>query len=383
MPTAFNASTTAGSLGNDDAGKYALKLAALAKLGEGQAAPSLAVMEALAADLADGDIDGKNGADASVNAPYSNFGTELGAKMSALATSHGSADLKNALSGFQAIASTIDFSAIVAGSGGGNSGASSLSCDTSLFQSGAAVATPTGIELIAFAGAYTGAEATFDNQFVFTKTGNAFLTIRPAGAVTYNGAGYVTTSACVDTLTGGGKQLVLNFAKGHFDISDNHQSISGVSPADGEKIIQPSAASTAGTTTGGTSSNVAGVKIPSGHTVAGPLAFSAIPNVVGGNIGHATTDTAKLTVYDYVTTLAVTATDSATPVLSTILNAGLNSCALVAEAVDSSHPACSSLGIMFDRSAGRITFAATPMKAVVFSCPTDCTLNGSVSFAPY
>ncbi|MES1944624.1 Metal-dependent hydrolases of the beta-lactamase superfamily I [Salinisphaera sp. PC39] len=64
------------SLGDDEAGNYALLLAALAELGSGQAAPALAVLEALAADLADGDIDGEdNGTD--IGAPYADFLAEM------------------------------------------------------------------------------------------------------------------------------------------------------------------------------------------------------------------------------------------------------------------------------------------------------------------
>ncbi|MES1944625.1 Metal-dependent hydrolases of the beta-lactamase superfamily I [Salinisphaera sp. PC39] len=64
------------SLGDDEAGNYALLLAALAELGSGQAAPALAVLDALAADLADGDIDGEdNGTD--IGAPYADFLAEM------------------------------------------------------------------------------------------------------------------------------------------------------------------------------------------------------------------------------------------------------------------------------------------------------------------
>lgn len=130
-PTLFNAGSTGGSLGSDDAGKYALKLAALANLGSGEAAPALAVMQALAADLADGDIDGLDGAGASVNAPYANFATEFGAAIVTMASGYGSTDLQTAATGFAAPTLTIDFSTASSG-GGGSGGATGGSCSGTL-----------------------------------------------------------------------------------------------------------------------------------------------------------------------------------------------------------------------------------------------------------
>lgn len=115
-PTAFTSSTTAGALANDNAGRYALKLAALAQLGKADASPALAILKVLGKDLIDGDIDGKDAANGSVSAPYSNFSTELKAKLTTAATSFGSADLKTALTGFAPLAAAIDLSGIPTGS---------------------------------------------------------------------------------------------------------------------------------------------------------------------------------------------------------------------------------------------------------------------------
>ncbi len=119
-PTIYNSSTTANSLGNDDAGKYALKLAALAQFGSGQAAPALAIMQILTQDIGDGVINGKDSANASINAPYSNFSTELMSKLTSTAESYGTPELKTALGGYPALAPN------VGGGGNGAGGSGSL-----------------------------------------------------------------------------------------------------------------------------------------------------------------------------------------------------------------------------------------------------------------
>ncbi len=58
LPTMWNAATTLGSLGTGTADRHAFYLASLARAGQGNAAPALAVLAALAADLADGTLSG-------------------------------------------------------------------------------------------------------------------------------------------------------------------------------------------------------------------------------------------------------------------------------------------------------------------------------------
>lgn len=57
-PVIVDGSTPAGSLEDDDAGRLAARLGALAMLAEGDASPALTVLTQLAADAADGSIDG-------------------------------------------------------------------------------------------------------------------------------------------------------------------------------------------------------------------------------------------------------------------------------------------------------------------------------------
>ena len=93
VPATFDASTTSGSLNDNEAGRYALVLAALAELGNGQAAPALAVLNALVADLADGRIDGQNDGTA-ISVPYNDFINEMSAALTQMAGSYGSAALQ-------------------------------------------------------------------------------------------------------------------------------------------------------------------------------------------------------------------------------------------------------------------------------------------------
>lgn len=76
------------TLGDGEVGNYALVLAALAELGSGEAAPALAVLDALAADLADGEIDGEDG-EGSVGAPYADFLAEMETALTDIADDYG------------------------------------------------------------------------------------------------------------------------------------------------------------------------------------------------------------------------------------------------------------------------------------------------------
>lgn len=391
-PTLFNAGTTSGSLGNNDAGKYALKLAALAKLGNGQAAPALAVMQALAADLADGDIDGLNGSGGSVGAPYGNFATEFSTAIGSMANGYGSSELKAALTNMPAMAFAIDFTytaPTTGGTGGGSnnggSTSSNLTCNTSLFQTGAAVATPTSADWISFAGVYAAQEGSFDDNFNFVATGTVMPSLSVAGELLYKGSTAVPlTSACVETLSGGGKQLVLHTAKGHLDFGGMaNGKISGVSPEDGITIVKQA---TTNNTTGGT-------------TGSNPTTGSSCVTVPGNRFVDAagvlregqysvkkfvdfTSATTKISIIDYGDTIGVSAVDSG----FSIGAKPMNGCILKYNPswTDTMGMlACSDLGINFDRSAGTLSFTNTPMQAIIFTCPGDCKLNGSLKFPAY
>ncbi|RZU45207.1 von Hippel-Lindau disease tumor suppressor protein [Fluviicoccus keumensis] len=88
---------------------------------------------------------------------------------------------------------------------------------------------------------------------------------------------------------------------------------------------------------------------------------------------------ASATLYDYGNTLGIAAGDSG---MSIGINP-LNACALVAGSVTPDTPACSDVGVDFNRSTGKVTFTNTPMHAIVFTCPGSCQLSGQLGFTPY
>ena len=114
VPTLVDGNTAANSLNDDEAGRYALILAALAELASTSGAPALATLQALAADAVDGVIDGQ-GASGSVNAPYSDFVTDMTAALNTAASSYANTALQGSASS-QAPQSTN------VSSGGGNTG---------------------------------------------------------------------------------------------------------------------------------------------------------------------------------------------------------------------------------------------------------------------
>ena len=110
-------------------------------------------------------------------------------------------------------------SATTSAAGGGGSG---LTCDTSKFAQGASVVAPTVQELATFARTYTGSEGDYGPNpgDPFVVSGSATLVFSANGSATYNGASYVPSSYCLETLSGGaGTQLVIHSgAMSHFDL---------------------------------------------------------------------------------------------------------------------------------------------------------------------
>lgn len=106
--------------------------------------------------------------------------------------------------------------------GAASIGGTGLTCDTSKFAQGAAVAAPTAQDLATFARTYTGSEGAYGPNpgDAFVATGSATLVFSSNGSVTYNGANYVPSSYCVETLSGGGgTQLVIHSGvMSHFDL---------------------------------------------------------------------------------------------------------------------------------------------------------------------
>lgn len=119
-PALFSSTTTTGSLDNSEAGRYALRLAALAQLGTLGSTPALTVTEQLAWDMADGSLDGQNDGNAISGLLYTpgSFISDIGGHLATMATNFASSTLQAALGGYGAISTSIDVSDI--GTGGGD-----------------------------------------------------------------------------------------------------------------------------------------------------------------------------------------------------------------------------------------------------------------------
>jgi len=93
---------TAQALTNSDAGRYALRLAALASMAAGNEAPALSILAQLAADLADGDIDGSGatGAIADLDYEAGTFSSLFAAAVQLAASTLADADLVAAAGSF-------------------------------------------------------------------------------------------------------------------------------------------------------------------------------------------------------------------------------------------------------------------------------------------
>lgn len=391
-PTLFNAGSSSGSLGNNDAGKYALKLAALAKLGSGQAAPALAVMQAMVADLADGDIDGKDGANNSINAPYSDFNSEFTTAITTMANNYGSSDLKTAVAGFSPPTLTINFGTVNSGGNGG--GGTTLSCDTSLFAAGTSLHVPSTTEWASYAKIYSVDEGTFNSEPPpapsFIKTGSGSLALESTyGAVTYNGTSYPLTTACI--VDGASPMLYLAFASGsHIDVF-NGGTVSGFSPANSAVGIKSAAS---GSSNGGGSGVTLSSPIGGISQIANvSVIFSAKGNGMRGVWGDAMTGVQLVVAHVSQTSAENPNISSGTteflqlalakvsPLTSAQLDVQGGLCVLSGNYPDSV-ARCSAKGISFDKSGGLVSFSATPMKDMLGSAG-QFTITGSLGFTPF
>jgi hypothetical protein len=126
-PTLFSTTTTTGSLDDNQADRYALRLAAMAELGSGQGRPAVSVMNALGSDILDGDDDDigviddldKNG-DA-LTTPYDpvTLVADINTHLDNFASLYGTAELQAAVANpteYSDISLTLDFTNIDDGS---------------------------------------------------------------------------------------------------------------------------------------------------------------------------------------------------------------------------------------------------------------------------
>jgi len=249
-----------------------------------------------------------------------------------------------------------------------------LSCDTTHFQAGANVRVPTSMELLPFAGTYTVKEGSYDDSFNFLQTNTSMLSLGVDGSVIYDKT-YQPESICFDNM----QQIVVHFNNGsHIDFLPN-KALTGISPKDSMTILKADGEAPIVVEDNGVEASNHSVLIPTGNIV-DTQNITYLP-LNAGKLIHFVNGNAKIEVYDYGTTLAVTANDTG---MSLGVKADFNACTLTQEWVSIGYTLCSDLGISFDRTKGLIEFKHTPMKPIVLTCPTDsCEIDGSLAFTPY
>jgi|SRR5690554_3959949 len=109
VPSDFDSNTTSGSLEDDEAGRYALYLAAYAGLASADATPALTILSQLADDAADGSIDGLAGNTAITSLSYDSaqLATNLSSQLTLFANQYGSNDLQSSQATFDPIATSL------------------------------------------------------------------------------------------------------------------------------------------------------------------------------------------------------------------------------------------------------------------------------------
>lgn len=159
----------------------------------------------------------------------------------------------------------------------GNTG-SSASCNTGLFQQGAAVRSPTADEMASFARTYSGSEGDYGSNpgDPFVASGSATLVFGTTGAATYNGTAYAISSYCLETLTAGSQLVVHADAMSHFDLKTSGV-WSGFTPAG--KVVTDAAYVGGGSALGSVTidGNPVGIQSAAVPTAFTPSAFGAHP----------------------------------------------------------------------------------------------------------
>jgi hypothetical protein len=102
-PRLISSILSAGSLSNSEADIYALKLAALALVGDGDSKPALSVLQTLIADILDGTIDGQEGDVAIVDPAYTDLATDLTTALNTFVSNYGTTALQTLVSAYDAI----------------------------------------------------------------------------------------------------------------------------------------------------------------------------------------------------------------------------------------------------------------------------------------
>lgn len=114
-PILFDSSTTSGDLDNSDAGKYALRLAAISLLGSADATPGLSIANQIALDLSDGSLDGSSDSGV-INDLLYNVGTiseDIATHLTTMVANYGSESLQALVSSYSNISTSINLDGLI------------------------------------------------------------------------------------------------------------------------------------------------------------------------------------------------------------------------------------------------------------------------------
>lgn len=293
-----------------------------------------------------------------------------------------------------------------------------LSCDTSKFAPDTQLHLPSSMEMVTFAGPYSGKEGVYSNDYsTFNATGDAQLLLGVDGTAFYNGKSYPLTSICVEDNATYGKMMYLHLGQGELDLfatpfSDGTGSSkwTGTSPADASKTVKGDYVSTGSNGGNNTGGGNTGGGSATGVTFSAPVeGFSSISNSVvtmtdlamnsltlinkKGTWGDVTNSVGLVVQYTKtknpapgsyygnsaeIETLSVIVAKGI-PVVSAPLDTQGYLCTLTA---DYPIAKCTDKGISFDRAGGIVSFNAAPMKTVVGSSGSF-TVSGSLNFTPF
>lgn len=197
VPTAWDASLAAGSLGDTAADRHAFLLAALAGLGDGAGAPAVAVTAALAGDLADGTLDGVTSTD--VTYTSGNLGTLLATEYSGFAAYANSA-----------LQTALGIGGEGGGGDGGGGGAGAFPDETITLPATLTTLLPAS-ELTSLVGSYTGTRGSIKESGVTTSYNSCSITVAANGDVTVSANGQSITQT-VDGGNGDASSPAINDA---------------------------------------------------------------------------------------------------------------------------------------------------------------------------
>ncbi|MDD2892444.1 MAG: hypothetical protein PHF20_00825 [Halothiobacillaceae bacterium] len=275
-----------------------------------------------------------------------------------------------------------------------------LTCKTELFQAGTVVSLPGSMDIVSFSGPYSGDEGLYDDNFNFTKTGDAQLLFGTDAKVIYNGVEYPLNSLCMETNATYGKMFYLHFAgnQAHIDLFSD-RSWSGVSPKDGVTAVK-GAKPASNPPGGGTQPGTGSSDVSFSTSINGFTGIQGVAPVfkqsktstdldrrewkwtVGSDMNQLSLVVVHTQGQSKDSDMLEIAVGGGLPHFSAKVNDIIGMCTLGWVSSSPQVKECSTLGVSFDKTTGSIGFNKTPM-ATIIGTPAKFTLGGSAGFTPF